>query len=99
MSTETDTDALVPVAWVDGCDLLNMGKGLEPTISGHPVSEHDVPLYGPDIIERLTRERDEAVARERERCKSSALEIVLWHRNDYNGSVIDPLVAALRRQL
>jgi hypothetical protein len=63
----TDTNALVPVAWVDGCDLLNMGKGLEPTISGYPVSEHDVPLYGPDTIERLTRERDEAVARERER--------------------------------
>ena len=27
-----------------------------------------IPLYSPDTIERLTRERDEAVARERERC-------------------------------
>lgn len=49
-------------------------------------------ITGPDPIEQ-------AVARERERCKDRALEIVLWHRNDYNGSVIDALVAELRRQL
>jgi hypothetical protein len=34
-----------PVAFVDECDLLDMVKGLEPTISRDPVSEHDVALY------------------------------------------------------
>jgi hypothetical protein len=70
----TDTDALVPVAW-----LLRIKNPrnprftvrgvytIEPTQENREFADLDgdeyVPLYGPDTIERLTRERDEAVAR------------------------------------
>ena len=39
------------------------------------------------------------VAAERERCKARTVEIVGWHRNDYNGTQIDPLLRALREAL
>ncbi|HYF57347.1 MAG TPA: hypothetical protein VEA81_00170 [Burkholderiaceae bacterium] len=35
-----------PVAWIDRHELTQIGRdGFEPTVSGAPVSEHDVPLY------------------------------------------------------
>jgi hypothetical protein len=59
--SNTDTDALVPVAWQDVHDPTDL-------YWREPVQAETRPLYGPDTIERLSRERDEAVARERERC-------------------------------
>ena len=40
-----------------------------------------------------------AVEEERERCRSRAVQIVGWHRNDYNRQQIDAIVAELRNAL
>lgn len=67
----TDTDALVPVAWIEhewawtGARRLHFERR-EPTVRDEVVNPVWTPLYGPDTIERLTRERDEAVAAIRE---------------------------------
>lgn len=69
----TDTDALVPVAWAQ-LGLRNGHTYVRMFYEGHIYPPgFDVvrnlnlaPLYGPDTIERLTRERDEAVAAIRE---------------------------------
>ncbi len=74
--SNANTDALVPAAWVCPSRAPNWhapgwSLGQEPPT---PLTRPEAiargwsPLYGPDTIERLTRERDEAVARERERC-------------------------------
>lgn len=42
----------------------------------------------------------EAVAKaERERCKARALEIIGWHRNDYNGRQVDTILAEIKNAL
>jgi hypothetical protein len=40
-----------------------------------------------------------AAAAERKRFKARAVQIVEWHRNDYNRQQIDPIVAELRSGL
>jgi hypothetical protein len=68
--SNTDTDALVPVAWK--CELAQEDgsvrtmfveqdpDGLRFNDMGEPSPFRVTRLYGPDTIERLTRERDEA---------------------------------------
>lgn len=60
--SNTDPDALVPVAWMDdfgNAFPLGAVKGAASWIDEH--QRNWKPLYSPDTIERLTRERDEAV--------------------------------------
>lgn len=67
--SNTDTDALVPVAWQFGARFLGTKEAAQMAVRLPVAFRHwAIPLYGPDTIERLQRERDEAVARERERC-------------------------------
>lgn len=53
MTTNTDTDALVPLGEAMG------GAWVRCSLNGKPLPA-GTKLYGPDTIERLTRERDEA---------------------------------------
>lgn len=62
----TDTDALVPVGYADKIAFLSAmkaGKGCDvwPTAGDYTrrTGRELIPLYGPDTIERLTRERTE----------------------------------------
>ncbi len=47
-------------------------------------------------IAQMERDEGKSLAAERERCKTRALQIVEWHRNDYNRQQIDPIVAELK---
>lgn len=87
--SNTDTDALVPVAWFCPSRAPNWHASLWHSGSEPPpplTREEAIdlgwkPLYGPvglcAAIERLTRERDEAVAREREPLNFDQLQSVI----------------------
>jgi hypothetical protein len=62
---------------------------------GMAIEHGTYPAWERDMRSAL----DAAVAAERERCKARAVQIVEWHRNDYNRQQIDPIVAELRNGL
>jgi hypothetical protein len=92
----TDTDALVPTAWYRPCTAPQWAHAV--LVPGHeppaPLTESQalnvgwVKFYSADTIERLTRERDEAVALLEDWVGSFADTI--------EGGEADPLVIATR---
>lgn len=69
---------------------MSANLDLDDVVAGHPVAMAELTAL---------RATNEALAARVEGCKARAIEVVGWHRNDYNKVQIDMIVSDLRDAL
>jgi type VI protein secretion system component VasA len=76
-------------------ELLDMAEPLRPLL--HTSADwRAVRMYARAVLARAESKQDAALEAA---AKRRAVQIVEWHRNDYNRQQIDPIVAELRNGL